>query len=373
MEPKLYRYFATTVGGLEDIVLEDMQTHLQGLEQMRVEHGKRYGRIFFQYTRSPRRLLDLHSTENCFALLAEIHGITVGVPGLEFLRRKIKKLDLRPAVRLGQACRPAINGGLFQLSTTLQGTHRFTGAELAGSIQKVLVDHHGLEPGNGKDVLQLHLQVMGKRALFSLRLPRVKTLDSSIERDGLGGSLVYCLAHILGIQQQDIVVNATCGRDGLERIGDFCRPRLMVGFHQERNHLVASGQVGATPDGHVVLVAGTRADLPLADASVDCLLSSLSADPSAGVLERQLEEFVRVLHPGGVAALLVARPREFVTLLQRAGVPFEIMAGLPIYFKARKYTIFLLERLDLVESSEELLQIDRVGPGGGEKLKAVKS
>ena len=367
MHAKLYRYFATTVGGLEDVVLEDLQTRLQELEQVRVEHGKRYGRIFFRYTRSPRRLLDLRSTENCFALLAEIHGITVGAPGLDILRKKIKKLDLRPAIRMGQVCRPAINGGLFQLSTTLQGGHRFTGAELAGSIQKVLVDHHGLEPGNGKDVLQFHLQVMGKRALFSLRLPRLKPRDSSIERDGLGGSLVYCLAHILGIQQRDIVVNATCGRDGLERIGDFCHPRLMIGFHPERNHLVASGQVGAIPDGHMVLMAATQVDLPLADASVDCLLSSLSTGLSAGVLERQLEEFFRVLHPGGVAALLVVRPREFSILLQRVGVPFEIMAGLPIYFKSCRYTIFLLERLDLVEPAAELLQIDCAGSGGGEK------
>ena len=358
MEAKLYRYFVTTVGGLEDVVREDLQTHLQGLEQVQVEHGKRYGRIFFQYTRSPRRLLDLRSTENCFALLAEIHGITVGVPGLEFLGAKIKKLDLRPAIRLGQACRPAINGGRFQLSTTLQGGHRFTGAQLAGSIQKVLVDHHGLEPGNGKDVLQFHLQVMGKRALFSLRLPIVKTLDSSIEKDGLGGSLVYCLAHILGIQQQDIVVNANCGKDGLERIGDFCRPRLMVGFHQESNHLAASRKTGTASDGQGVLIRATQGELPLADASVDCLFSNLSAGCSAGLLKRQIEEFVRILHPGGVAALLVVRPREFLGLLQRIGVPFEIMAGLPIYFKAHKYTIFLLERLELVEPSEELLQID---------------
>ena len=357
MEAKLFRYFVTTVGGLEDVVREDLQTHLQGLAQVQVEHGKRYGRIFFQYTRSPQRLLGLRSAENCFALLAEIHGITVGLPGLEFLKAKVKKLDLRPAIRLGQVCRPAIHGAGFQLNTTLQGGHRFSGAQLASSIQKILVDHHGLEPGNGRDVLQFHLQVMGKRALFSLRLPLLKTPDSSVEKGALGGSLVYCLAHILGIQERDVVVNATCGIDGLERIADFCRPRLMIGFQQSKIPLVASSAGRGELAVHESRIAGFLAQLPLADASVDCLLSSLPASSSPGFLERQIGEFVRILHPGGVAALVVQRAGEFMLLLERTGVPFEIIAGLPIYFKARKYTVFLLERLDLVEPSNELLQI----------------
>jgi hypothetical protein len=367
MEFKLFRYYANTIGGLEDVVLNDLHAQLEELDQVRVEHGKRYGRIFFKYTRSPRRLLSLRSTENCFALLAEIHGITVGPPGLEYLCEKIKKLDMRPAIRLGQACKTSINGDSFQLNTTLQGGHRFTGAQLARSIQRVLVDQHGLKPGNGKDVLQFHLQVTGKRALFSLRLPGVKPIDSSVERDGLGGSLAYCLAYILGIQQQDTVVNATCGKDGLERIRHFCRPRLLVGCHHDKNHLVAAREIGKDQAKQELLIASVQGDLPLADASVDCLLSSLSERSGGGVdgeWRRQLEEFARVLHPGGVVALLVARPREFVTVLQTAGGPFEIMAGLPIYLKARKYTIFLLERLAVVEPTEGLLQIEAPAGSG---------
>ncbi len=361
MGEKLYHYYATTIGGLEEVVLDDLSAHLQDIQQVHVEHGKRYGRIFFKYYRSPQQLLKLRSVEGIFAVLAEIHRVTAGRPGLDYLCGKIRRLEMRPAIRLAQVFGASLNAEKFQLNVTLQGAHRFTRAELARSIQKLLVQHHGLRPGNGKDSMQFHLQVAGRRALFSLRVPAGRPRYTSVEREGLGGSLAYCLALILDIQEEDIVVVLDCGKDGLDQLQQVNDPHLLIACHHDRARLVTAKAF----ERNQVWLAGSMDELPLAAKSVDCLLGMVPTSKDRGFKEecyRQMEESARILRPGGVGALLVADPRGFLTVLQTADWPFAIMAGLPISLKARKYAIFLLERLEEDESGLDLLHIERA-PG----------
>jgi hypothetical protein len=361
-----------------------------------VEHGKRYGRIFFKYYRSPQQLLKLRSVEGIFAVLAEIHRVTAGRPGLDYLCGKIRRLEMRPAIRLAQVFGASLNAEKFQLNVTLQGAHRFTRAELARSIQKLLVQHHGLRPGNGKDSMQFHLQVAGRRALFSLRVPAGRPRYTSVEREGLGGSLAYCLALILDIQEEDIVVVLDCGKDGLDQLQQVNDPHLLIALIldiQEEDIVVVLDcgkdgldQLQQVNDPHLLIachhdrarlvtakafernqvwLAGSMDELPLAAKSVDCLLGMVPTSKDRGFKEecyRQMEESARILRPGGVGALLVADPRGFLTVLQTADWPFAIMAGLPISLKARKYAIFLLERLEEDESGLDLLHIERA-PG----------
>ena len=49
---KLHRYVVTTIGGLEEVVLDELRNELGLVKQIRTEKGKRHGRIFFTYERS---------------------------------------------------------------------------------------------------------------------------------------------------------------------------------------------------------------------------------------------------------------------------------------------------------------------------------
>ena len=99
MNSKIHRFYATSIGGLEDVVLDDCQNRLIGLEKVRIERGGRVGRIFFQYERSPKQLVEIHSAVGVFALLAEVFGITVGKTSIERIKTKITALNIEPVQR----------------------------------------------------------------------------------------------------------------------------------------------------------------------------------------------------------------------------------------------------------------------------------
>ena len=53
--PKIYDYFVTVTGGLEDVALREIKSTLRGVSQIHVNKRQRQGRIHFRYERSPKR------------------------------------------------------------------------------------------------------------------------------------------------------------------------------------------------------------------------------------------------------------------------------------------------------------------------------
>ena len=45
---KLHRYVVTTIGGLEEVVLDELRNELGLVKQIRTEKGKRHGRRLYQ-------------------------------------------------------------------------------------------------------------------------------------------------------------------------------------------------------------------------------------------------------------------------------------------------------------------------------------
>jgi len=336
MESKLYHFYATAISGLEEVVLDELRACLPGLEQVKLERGRRHGRIFFVYARSPRHLLELRAPLNLFALLAEVRQVTVGRPGMERLAARLEQVELQPALRLLRACGAQVDPKRFQLSTTLQGAHRFARAELAGRVQGLLAQGHGLEPGGSRGVLRFHLQVEGNRALFGLQLAPSRS-HLLLERGGLSGPLAWCMARLLPAAGREALVALGCSPAGVEEIARACSPGRLVACAAER-------QRGPAGD-WLVAQAGA---LPLRAACVELVLAAAVSS---------LEELARILKPGGVAALLVAEPRAFAAAAREVGA-FGVAARLPINIKGRRHLLLLLERL--AERDEEpLLQIER--------------
>ena len=210
---KVHDFYVTTIGGMEDVVLRDLREQLKQITQVKVEKGRRIGRIFFRYKRSPQKLLELQSVENVFVLLADFGGVTVGQPGLLRIAKQVGKVDLIPAAVLHDILHGLKDQASFELSCTAGKGHRFSASELHHMVQAVLTMKYDLDPGN--EPYHLHLQVQGRRALLGLRLSHKEQSVRNyrlIQVDGdLPPTAAYCLSKLAQIRKHHVCLDARCG------------------------------------------------------------------------------------------------------------------------------------------------------------------
>ena len=320
MADKIYRYWIAVPSGLEAVALDELHEHAPEVQQVNVEPGGRVGQIFFTYKRSPGRLLQLRSSVQCAGLIVEMHGVTVGRPGLEYICRRIARCDLTPVKNLAQAQSTEIDTDAFALSATLRGRYRFSAAELTAAVAAVLRDKHGLRPGKGPHLLRLHLQLTGRRALLGLRLGTGAAPSAAV---------AYCLARLVAMQPGACVLWARRDLGELAVLEEFA-PRLLVGI---RAHLIAALD-----------------HLPFVGECLDYAFSLAGENPAA-----ELAELARVLRAGGIAVVQVADFDYFIALLEAGDYPLEVLADLEMHERGRAYRLVVLERLE--EEEAGLLQI----------------
>ena len=320
MADKIYRYWIAVPSGLEAVALDELREHAPEVRQIGVEPGGRVGQIFFTYKRSPGRLLQLRSAIQLSGLVSQMHGVTVGRPGLEYICNRIARCDLTPVKSLAQVQSAEIDTDAFALSATLRGRYRFSSAELTAAVAAVLRDKHGLRLGKGPHLLRLHLQLTGRRALLGLRLGTGATPSAAV---------AYCLARLVAMQPGACVLWARREVGELAVLEEFA-PRLLVGI---RAHLVAALD-----------------QLPLVDARLDYAFSLAGENPAA-----ELAELARVLQAGGIAVVQVEHFDHFIALLEAGDYPLEVLADLEMHERGRAYRLVVLERLE--EEEAGLLQI----------------
>ena len=323
MADKIHRYWVAVPSGLEAVALDELREHAPEIQQVDIEPGGRMGQIFFTYKRSPGRLLQLRSAVQCAGLIVQMHGVTVGRPGLEYICKRIARCDLTPVKSLAQAQSAAIDTHAFALSATLRGRYRFSAAELTEAVTAVLRDKHGLRTGKGPHLLRLHLQLTGRRALLGLRL-------------GAGAApseaMIYCLARLVAMQPEACVLWARRDPGELAALREAFAPRLLVSI---RACLIAALDY-----------------LPLVGARLDYAFSLAGENLAA-----ELAELARVLRAGGIAVVQVADFDHFIALLEAGGYPLEVLADLKMHERGRAYRLVVLERLE--EEEAGLLQVEQ--------------
>ena len=323
MADKIYRYWVAVPSGLEAVALDELRECAPEVQQVEVEPGGRVGQIFFTYKRSPGRLLQLCSAMHCSGLISQMHGVTVGRPGLEYICKRIARCDLTPVKSLAQAQSTEIDTDSFALSATLQGRYRFSSAELTAAVAAVLRDQHGLRLGKGPHLLRLHLQLTGRRALLGLRLGAGAAPNEA---------MIYCLARLVAMQPGACVLWARRDPGELAALREAFAPRLLVSI---RACLIAALDY-----------------LPLMGARLDYAFSLAGENLAA-----ELAELARVLRAGGIAVVQVADFDHFIALLEAGDYPLEVLADLEMHERGRAYRLVVLERLEQEEAG--LLQVER--------------
>ena len=313
---KVYDFYVTTAGGMEDVVLSELQDTLTQITQVRVEKGRRIGRIFFRYTRSPQKLLALRGVENVFALLAEFGGVTVGQPGLLKVAKQIGNVDLIPAAVLHDILHGLKEEASFQLSCTVGKGHRFAASELHQMVQAVLTLKYNLEPSRVDMPYQVQVQLRGKRGLVGLQLSgreQRKRAYRFVEVDGdLPPSVAYCLGKLARVQKHHVCLDVRCGGGTtLIELGTRQDTRGLVGIEAYPDVVFAARENAQIAELDVHFATSDPEAIPVADATIDraiCNLMRRKGEPPIG-LGSFFEELTRVLKKDGVA-IVVAEDRD---------------------------------------------------------------
>lgn len=352
--PKIYDYFATTVGGLEHVVAGDLQRLLPHLQQLRVERGERHGRLFFHYERSPRQLLELRCVDNLFALLAHIPEVTTGGPGLQRIVDQVAHTDLRPALALHDALNGPRDEPVGRLICTVSGRHRFTAADLQNALRAPFSAQLPMADAPPERTCTFHLQVVGKKALLGLQLTPRRLRDRQYRKadipGGLEATVAYCMALLAGVGERQICLDPMCGSGTtlIEAALAF-RPARLIGGDIDPPVLAAARQNARTASVPVSLLHWDATHLPLAAASVDALLCNLPYGKKVARIQRGpqnpfLQEFARVLRPGGKAALLTTGSVAMDIYLEDPDFPFTRQQRLPLHLRGVDPALYVLER-----------------------------
>ena len=336
MPDKIYRYWMMVPSGLEEVALDELRERAPHSERIGIEPGGRFGQIFFTYERSPRHLVPMCSAVHLAGLVREMHRVTVGRPGLEYICSQVARIDLESIKSLARSLAGDIDTNSFTLSVTLQGRYRFGVSELINRVSVVLREKYALREGRGGQLLRFHLQVTGRRALLGLRL-------------GAGGTpnecMIYCQVRLLAIQDNASVLWSRKDPGELEVLARHCKPDLLLGLLPRRG----GGNRTSSSSSCKSLVAN-RGQLPLCAGYIDYAFTAAQGDLSA-----ELSELARILRFGGVAVIQVDHFDRIMAILGEIDVPLAVLANLTIEERGRSYQLIILERL--AEADPELLEI----------------
>lgn len=329
---KIHDFFITTIAGLEKAVLDSLRSQLAGAGEFQYESDRRNGRVFFRYTRSPARLMEVRSALSTAGVVVRFRGVTVGRPGLERLCERLHRADLSSARNLVRACHPEIDVDRYQLACTLSGSHRFTRKDVEDRVRTILEGEHGLQPAGKEAGLRLRLRIAGPQALFCVQIGQRRHAGGP-ER-GLSEAMIASLMGLLEPGPEDVVLCLNCQKEGLEELSRAGQGRVVA--FGDRTFALPEG---ALPDTWIVLAEPEA--LPLEPGSATCVIDG-STGPG---LQERLGAFSTVLAPGGVAVVVFADPHVVMAGLRMGRLPFEILAALPIYIEGRPFKSCILERL----------------------------
>ncbi len=347
---KVYEYFVNTVGGLEDAVLRDLKVHLKSFELIRVEPGRRIGRILFRYHRSPARLLELRSVENLFVLLGDVGGITPGRPGLLRIARQVASCDLIPAASLHDLLSGPKRAHGFHLTCTVGRDHRFSVSELYQVVDTVLGAKYEIYADNVPAPYRLHFRIGRKRGLFGLQLSERRLGERTYQAgrsDDLNPSLAYMMCIFAGVESRDVCLDPLC-TDGV--------PLIEAALAFGANRLISGATEARLPlrTGENLEAAGLTAELgiwrdrrmDLADESVDKVITDLRSVRSGAQIQlaELISEITRVLKPRRKAVILTEDTEGVQQAVEESSGRLQIQKKVSIYLRGQRPSVFVLRR-----------------------------
>ena len=304
-------YYLTHVGGLEDIVRDEIA---ERLPEARVT-GAEYGRLHLAFAGEPARLLALRTIENAYATVLDFPDVPPQTQWLDELERVLARTDLTPAVALLGRVKPLPPSPTFRVTAERLGRHEFRSPAVAAAAGAGVVAGMGWGVDLKGFAIEVRVDVRDDAALVGVRLSaRALHKRSRVvhPRVTLNPTVAAAMVRLSVPQPGELVVDPTVGGGTLltERYGHDPDVRLIGGdrfiekLGMARENFAAYGVPAA-------LVQWDAARLPLADETVDKFLLNppwgrvaASHEVNRRLYPHLLRHLRRCLRPGGRLVIL---------------------------------------------------------------------
>lgn len=309
-------YYLSHIGGLEDIVAEEVREKLPQARLLSSEFGRQH----LAYDGDPGPLLELRTIENAVVLVASFEGVRPGMECLDELEAALSAIDLQPMLEAVRRVRPVGEPPRFRVTAERTGTHEFTSQQAAGAAGAGVIAATGWPVDLRDHEIEILLEIDQDRAIVGVRLSETALHKRSRvvhPRVTLNPTLAAAMVRVSEPEAGQVVVDPLCGGGTIlvERHAYDAQVTLVGADLFTEKVAIARQNLEAL--GIAALLLRTDATrLPLRDGSVDRFI----CNPPWGNLigdkriNRRLYPWMlghmrRCLKPGGLIVLLTSERR----------------------------------------------------------------
>jgi len=314
----------------------------------------RPSKVFFDYPGDPRPLLSLRSAMQVYAFIGEHLGCPPDSAAQSWLQHIARGLDLRPALNWHAALHAPVQQPSFRITAARSGRHEYTSPEIAAWVGSAIQAETSWTVDLERCHYDIEVELVDARALFGLRLGerwKDRRKKPVYHPTSLNPTVAYAMISLLGCGPTEVFLDPACGGGTLltERAA-FGPARLLLGGDIWARALGYAAQTLAAANVQASLLRWDAGHLAIRPASVDRVAANLPFGYRTGrgptvrsFYRRLLPELVRVLRPGGRAALLTSR-RRWLSLAISDSPQLQRDRSLRILLGGKEAFIFLLSR-----------------------------
>ncbi len=266
----------------------------------------------------------LRTVEDLFALVGYRRPVNPERTGLEQARAAARNA---PHVEDGLAARVRLMPGSragrrlsFRVVTRLSGPQEFRRLDLQRAVEQGIAerDDHKWQLGGDEAEVEFWATMLGDELLIAIRLSdeQMRHRDYKVAHRpaSLRPSVAAAMAWLSDPQDEDVVLDPMCGVGTIliER-ANLGRYKMLLGGDSDPEAMEAARANVGTRYKPIELRPWDAVAMPLADASIDKIITNLPWGIKAGsrganrrLYPRLIEEFNRVLRPGGKMVLLTS-------------------------------------------------------------------
>jgi 23S rRNA G2445 N2-methylase RlmL len=326
--------YAVVHAGLEPVASEEIERELGG-------EVKRTGRglVVFRAPVIDESLLQLRTTEDVFLLAWGTDQLTYRAEDLDKIQRwTAREADWSRLLRLHHAVRPKPKGRpTYRLITQMEGRHGYLRRDAGKALARGLAGKfpESWKPAEENAAVEVWLTIDEATAVCGLRLSdrtmRHRTYKLEHRPASLRPTMAAAMVRLAEIKPPHVVLDPMCGAGTLlaEHLAamNAVRSPIPAALGGDVDAAaVRAAEANLRRLGEVRLARWDATQLPLADASVDRILSNPPFGKQLGDAEtigplyrRMIPEHDRVLRPGGWAVLLAADAGKMRSAIQPVG------------------------------------------------------